>query len=338
MKCFNKKAVIILSALFLIMPSAVGAEENKKLIPMGQTVGITMELGGVEVVDVGDFTDYDGKTHSPAEDAGVKKGDLILEIDGKEITSANDLKSIVSEGEVSLKIRRNGDIKEVTIKPEISKESGNYCMGVWVKDAISGIGTMTYYNPDNGDFGALGHGICNPVTGEVAEITGGDVMRADVVAVQKGSKGEPGELIGVFADGKEKIGEVEKNDSTGIKGSISTGKIETLNQPLEIATTSDVTEGDAYILSNVDENKVEKFEVKIQKINPDTTSHKNMVIKVTDKNLLDKTGGIVQGMSGSPIIQNGKLVGAVTHVFVNDPTRGYGIFIENMLEEAEKIK
>lgn len=327
----------ILLCFFLAVSLPTWAEDSvRKLIPVGQTVGVTLEFGGVEVVDVVDFSDYDGKTHSPAKDAGIVAGDLILEINGAAVNTTKDLRDIVNkngEGELTVLYRHDGQDREAKMTPAISNTDGMLCLGIWIKDAASGIGTLTYYDPETGEFGALGHGICDAGTGNIIDITGGDILKSTIVAVQKGEKGQPGELIGVFADGKEKLGKIASNVDDGLKGTIDAGAhLNTVSDALEIATRDEVHEGDAYILSNVEEDRIDRFEVEIQKINESESSSKSMVVKIKDKNLIEKTGGIVQGMSGSPIIQDNKLVGAVTHVFVNDPTRGYGIFISNMLE------
>ena len=230
-----------------------------------------------------------------------------------------------------------GNEKHCRTKAILSQKDGHYRLGIWIKDAASGLGTVTYANPETGDFGALGHSISEGVNEEVLTIQSGEVWKASIVSVQKGSKGQPGELIGVFSEGKEKIGEIQSNTTVGLKGKLD--KIENfdvISDAIPVAERDTVCEGEAEILANIEENKIERFSVEIQKINKNESDSKGMVVKITDQRLLSKTGGIVQGMSGSPILQNGKFVGAVTHVFVNDPTRGYGIFIENMLAETAK--
>lgn len=335
MNQLRKKSVhFLLLTLFFSFFNFPAYAEEIFLIPMGQTIGVTLDMKGVTIVDTTDVEDYENKRHTPAKDAGLRSGDCIESIDGMEITSAKQLEDVVNncgENTVDIIFRRNGKTDSCKIKPELSNKDGHYRIGVWIKDAASGIGTITYCNPETGAFGALGHGISDP-TAEVLSITGGDLWEANVVSVQKGGKGNPGELIAVFSEGKGKLGEVESNSTVGLKGKIQEGEIERISTPpIPIAKREEVTEGTAEIWANVEEEKVEHFSVEIQKINKDTESTKGMIIKITDERLLSKTGGIVQGMSGSPIIQGGKLVGAVTHVFVNDPTRGYGIFIENML-------
>ncbi len=311
-----------------------------KLIPVGQTVGVTMDMKGITVVDIADVECYDGKCDTPAKDAGIRAGDVIENINGKSVNSANSFEKIVAESkgeELKLTLRRGDEKKTCLVKPSLSSQDGKYRLGVWVKDAASGIGTVTYLNPDTGEFGALGHGISDNSEGNAIQISGGEILDARIVSIQKGGKGQPGELVGVFSEKDRKLGDLTENTEVGVKGVVEEGEnLSCIMDEVPIAKRDEVKTGKAEILSNIEEGKIERFEIEIQKINRDTKNPKGMVIKVTDKKLLEKTGGIVQGMSGSPIIQEGKLVGAVTHVFVNDPTRGYGIFIENMLNETEK--
>ncbi len=340
MNQLRKKSVrFLLLTLFFSFFNFPAYAEEVFLIPMGQTIGVTLDMKGVTIVDTTDVEDYENNRHTPAKDAGLRSGDRIESIDGMEIASAKQLEEVVNnrgENVINIVFRRNGKTDSCKVKPELSNKDGHYRIGVWIKDAASGIGTITYCNPETGAFGALGHGISD-ATEEVLSITGGDLWKANVVSVQKGGKGNPGELIAVFSEGKGKIGDVQSNSTVGLKGTIEKEEVRMIStSPIPVAKREEVTEGTAEIWANVEEEKVEKFSVEIQKINKDTESTKGMIIKITDERLLSKTGGIVQGMSGSPILQNGRIVGAVTHVFVNDPTRGYGIFIENMLAEAEK--
>lgn len=314
--------------------------KEMQLIPVGQTVGVTLDMEGVTIVDTTDVEDYDGKRHTPAKDAGLRSGDVIKSINGITIESAKQFEEVVNqhgETELSILAKRKGEEKKVKASATLSNQDGHYRLGVWIKDAASGIGTITYFDPETKEFGALGHGISEHPDADAIPIQGGEIWRADVVSIQKGSKGQPGELVGVFAEGKEKLGEVQSNTACGLTGVLECSEfLNTCMDAIPIATREEACEGKAEILANIKENQVETFEIEIQKINQDVTNAKGMVVKVTDPNLLEKTGGIVQGMSGSPILQNGRIVGAVTHVFVNDPTRGYGIFIENMLAEVEK--
>lgn len=310
------------------------AEEEKLLQPIGQTVGISLKLDGVTIVDTDEFEDRDGKTRSPAKDAGLKTGDIIKKLGGRDVSDAEDLEAalqIGAENEISVSYVREGKLRKTVLKPYTAKSDGRKRAGIWVKDAVSGLGTITYIDPKTGGFVALGHGISDPPGGKIAEISGGDILKSNIVSVIEGRRGAPGELIGVFADGMGKLGDVTGNTMTGIVGTVNDiSEFKGCLTPVPIAERKDVHEGMAYIISNTEGSNAEKFEVEIQKINKDQKSTKGMVIKVTDEKLLKKTGGIVQGMSGSPIIQDDHLVGAVTHVFVNDPTRGYGIFMDGL--------
>ena len=332
-RCLQFRIIILLSWIFIFcVPFSVYAEEEKVLQPVGQTVGITLQIDGVTIVDTADFEDQEGKTRNPAKDAGLKSGDIIKEMDGNHVADTKALDSVVQDSEgnkISVVYDRSGKQEETEIEPYLADADGRYHTGAWIKDAASGIGTVTYIDPESGRFVALGHGISDPTSGKMVEISEGDILKSTVVSVQKGSRGEPGELIGVFADGREKLGDIDQNTLTGLVGSVEdTGAFQFACDPVPVANRENVHEGAAFIYSNIEGNKVEKFEVEIQKINKDTESTKGMVIKVTDEQLLEKTGGIVQGMSGSPIIQDDHLVGAVTHVFVNDPQKGYAIFMD----------
>ena len=337
LKPFLLFLIIIFQTIFTVF--SVSAEE-KSLIPVGKTIGITLNLSGVIVTDTADVTDYEGNKTSPAKKAGIEPGDSIEKINGYNVMSAKDFEKIINENGASplnITLTRNGKTKELTVNASLSCIDGFYRIGVWIKDAASGIGTITYVDSSTKEFGALGHAISETPNSTPIPISGGNILDATVVSVQKGEKGTPGELIGVFTDGKEKLGKISSNEPIGIKGTLidNSNIIERLEK-VPIAQRQEVYEGEAEIRSNIEGDKIESFSVEIQKINKDESNTRGMIIKVTDNKLLERTGGIVQGMSGSPILQNGKIVGAVTHVFVNDPTRGYGIFIENMLAETGK--
>ena len=330
-----KKVGVSLLVLAVVLCYTTGYAETRQLIPVGQTVGITLDMKGVTIVDTTDVEGYDGKKTAPAQSAGLRAGDIIEEINGETIDSADELERIVAKsGETALTIliRRNEEEKEYSVTPALSCADGNYRIGVWIKDAASGIGTITYLDPNTLEFGALGHGIAETPQQRAISIRNGEVLDARIVSIQKGSRGQPGELVGVFTEDEKKLGTVSSNTEVGLRGVLDKkAKLNTVMEPIPVANRGEVREGDAEMLANVEEGKIETFSIEIQKINKDADNPKGMVIKVTDRRLLDKTGGIVQGMSGSPIIQNGKLVGAVTHVFVSDAARGYGIFMDSML-------
>lgn len=326
---------LLLLIIFTFVPKAYA--EGKMLIPVGKTVGITVSVKGVSVINTAEFETSDGKVYSPAADAGILPGDRITKINGREITSARELEKISGESkdkEISVEYDRNGSRAETKISPKTDVSDNKVRMGVWIKDSASGIGTMTFIDPESGKFGALGHGICEG-DGAVVPISGGRISNAEITSVQKGEKGIPGELVGIFSEDEKTCGEVEMNTDNGIFGNIAPNTLNnTDSRAIYTASRSEVTEGAATILSNIEGNQVREYSAEIVKINDDKDASKGMIIKITDSELIEKTGGIVRGMSGSPIIQNGKLVGAITHVFINNPVRGYGIFIEKMLSAA----
>lgn len=300
----------------------------------GSPVGIYMETEGVLIIDSGEIRNAEGILQSPAEHI-VQPGDYIRKVNGKVLESKKQLIKMVNENQgnpMEMEVMRNEEMIMVSLTP-IQTEDGSYKLGLWVRDNIQGIGTLTYID-ETGKFGALGHGISDVDTGEQLNIAQGELYDARILSVQKGTSGSPGELRGVI-DYQEylKLGEISGNTSNGITGRLYTGKGSELHkEAYEIILKQDLQTGPAYILSDVGDG-VKEYDIQIMKIDRNAkNSNKSFVIQVTDPELLNKTGGIVQGMSGSPIIQNGKIAGAVTHVLVNDPTRGYGIFIENMLE------
>ncbi len=309
------------------------------VIPCGDTVGIRIYAGGLVVLRITSFVSENGIQVRPWAGTGIRKGDIIRKADGQAVTNISALSAIVHncDSDIELEIQRGEQIVYATLRPEKDRISGNNKLGLIVRDSMAGIGTLTYYNPADGTFGALGHPIEDNDTGIIFPLDKGTLESAEVINVVKGRKGMPGEIHGMFA-GKEPIGTILANSSIGVYGTADNPP-DTSATPMPTAHRSAVTIGAAAMMCTVDGEGVKSFDIEIEKIlHHGTDSTKSMVIHITDPKLLSVTGGIIQGMSGSPIVQNGKLVGAVTHVFVNDPTRGYGIFIENMLTEAEKIK
>ncbi len=312
----------------------VVAQSNSVIIG-GELVGLKVYTKGVYIVNVSFVNTDEGRIY-PGKDAGLKKGDYIQKIDGHSINTIEEFSSmIVSDREYELEVVRKGKILNTTITPVYSNDHNEYKVGLWIRDSTAGIGTVTFYNKETGEFAALGHAISDKDINKPLILKEGKVYSASVTGVVKGEKGTPGELEGGFSPAAKEIGVLEKNTNEGVKG--KNFNIPQKNE-IPLGTQADVKEGKAEIYCCIDDSKVERFSVKIVKLlKSNLYTSKGMIVQVTDQRLLNKTGGIVQGMSGSPIIQNGKLVGAVTHVFVNDPTRGYGIFIENMLEEAMKV-
>lgn len=312
----------------------VDVVDTRYAIPCGSPIGIYLKSDGVMVIGTGRITGPDGMEVEPV--SGVlKSGDYIEAFNGKPMETKEDLINAVNEsgGQDSVvTVRRSGEAVDVSVKP-VESTDGNYKLGAWVRDDTQGIGTITYVDM-NGNFGALGHGISDSDTGELVESSQGSLYSTEIMGIEKGTIGKPGLLSGVIYYGPQShMGDITSNTNEGIFGTVNQQfKKQITGEPMEIACRQDVKPGVAYIRSDVS-GQLEDYQIEIQKVDYNS-SHKNksMVIKVTDERLLELTGGIVQGMSGSPIIQDGKLAGAVTHVFVQDASRGYGILIENMME------
>lgn len=317
-----------------IKQAGVSVIDETSVAVLGKPFGIKIYTDGVMVVDI-DSVDTEHGNQTPAADAGLKEGDLILSINGQRVYSNEDVAAIIeSSGGAALKLQvmRNDQTLSMEIKPALSYSSGKYKTGIWVRDSSAGIGTLTFYSPSGKVVCGLGHGVCDVDTGELLTLNSGELVDAEILGVSKGSNGNPGELKGRFKTGS--IGPLIRNDETGV---YATCEMECdLNQLTKIALKQEVTVGAAQILTTVDgESEPALYSCQIEKVAYNDSITKNMVIRVTDEALLQKTGGIVQGMSGSPIFQNGKLVGAVTHVFINDSTSGYAIFAENMLKTVQ---
>lgn len=325
-----------LKAFGIIPFSTVSVEvvDEMHVAVLGTPFGMKLYTEGVLVIDITDVESENGKT-SPGEAAGIKKGDYIISAEGKNIHTNEELSAAVEAScgnRIKLLIKRNGKKKTVYITPVTSKETGSLKIGLWVRDSSAGIGTMTFYSPYTGVVCGLGHGVCDEDTGELLSLETGELVTAEIISLEKGASGAPGQLKGKFTGNS--IGAIDKNCENGVY-SILKGKINPSNLT-EIALKQEIKDGAAQILCTLEGNTPKLYECKIKKRSSAyLSSSQNLTVTVTDKELLEKTGGIVQGMSGSPIIQNGKLVGAVTHVLIDDPTSGYGIFAENMLKEAQ---
>ncbi len=309
---------------------------NTKLIPCGDSVGVRIDTEGVMVLGIGTVIGEDGKEYEPSKNI-LKPGDMILKVNNTDIDSKETLINCIENNDnLNIQIKRDNIIQNVNINC-IKGENGKNKIGVWVRDSTQGIGTLTYINPDTKYFGSLGHGIVDVDTKEIMDVKDGKIMKSEIIDIKKGEKGSPGELVGNI-NKTENIGEITNNTNVGIYGKITDDKFIENKEAIPIGFKDSVQIGKASILCNIDGNNVEEYDIEIESINKyNIDNSKSMVIKITDERLLEKTNGIVQGMSGSPIIQNGKIIGAVTHVFVNEPSKGYGIFIENMLE-AEKTQ
>ncbi|MBS5149844.1 MAG: SpoIVB peptidase [Butyricicoccus pullicaecorum] len=316
-------------ALTLSFGSALAVDA---LVPVGRAAGIKLHADGVMIASVDPVTTSVGQV-SPAKNAGLQAGDIILTVNEKPVNTNDGLQEQVaaSEGQpISLQVRRNNETIACKITP-VQDTTGKYRLGVMIRDGMAGIGTITYVDPDTGTYGSLGHGICDGESGVLVPLADGSLMEASVANVHRGQAGEPGALQGEF-NLQEDMGTVEKNTDTGIFGVLTDDRYYKNCQKMPLAKADEIKTGACEIWSNVEGKTVQHYQAEITKVGREDGV---MMLHVTDPVLLEKTGGIVQGMSGSPIIQNGKLVGAVTHVLVNDPTRGYGILIENMLEAAK---
>lgn len=307
--------------------------EKQEVLVSGSPVGIYMETKGVLVIDSGEITDREGIRRTPAEHI-IQSGDYICEIDGKVLTGKRQLMQLVRENQgepMELQVIRHQETIKLEMTP-VETEDGSYKLGIWVRDNIQGIGTLTYVEP-NGTFGALGHGISDTDTGERLEISDGDLYRADILSIRKGTAGTPGELRGVINYREEnRIGTICGNSQYGIRGQLEPGKYEESMKKIPTGLKQEIQTGKAEIRCDIGDG-IREYQCEILEIDSNARdTNKCFVLRITDDDLLSRTGGIVQGMSGSPVLQNGKLIGAITHVFVNDPTKGYGIFIENMME------
>ncbi len=333
----NYKAEVRLFGIIPLKSINVQVVEKKYVVPCGTLFGLKIFTDGVLVVGMTDVATKNGLVN-PAEKAGIKIGDVIVSMNGSLVNSSEDVADIVEKSKgskISAEIRRKNMSFTVELTPAILESDGTPKIGLWVRDSSAGIGTLTFYDPESGIAAGLGHAICDVDTGEALPIMSGEIVEADIIGITKGQNGTPGEIRGRFRDGTS-IGKIIQNSETGVYGKLNQ-KIDI--EMVEVALKQHVKKGKAQIISTLD-NKTgpQFFDCIIEKVYyNDNSPTQNMVIRITDEALLEKTGGIIQGMSGSPIIQNGKLIGAVTHVFVNDPTCGYGIFAENMLKTTQSV-
>jgi len=307
------------------------------VIPLGNAIGLKLYTQGVLVVGMSEI-----EGEKPYENTGIEEGDRIIYINNKKISSTDDLVETVntSQGrQIEIKYVKEDNSEEIVTKmlPVKTKEN-EYKLGLWVRDAAAGVGTLTYYEPTTGMFASLGHGITDIDTGNLVTIADGELVNSNIISITKGEKGKPGEIKGSI-ERQVKLGEISKNTSFGIFGKIiSKSKLEITEKEMQVIARNEIELGKAQIICELEEGNKQYYDIEIQKIyTSNNHDNKSMLIKVTDRNLLEKTGGIIQGMSGSPIIQNGKFVGAITHVLVNDPSMGYAVFADMMLKESKEI-
>lgn len=326
---FKKIKNRILLLLLLNIPSSILAYSNY-IIPGGENIGISLKSNGVIIVGT-----YDVDGINPAKESGINNGDKIIKINNEETLSIekmiNKIESLENKENIKITYLRGNKEYETNLK--LIKDNNNiYKTGLYVKDSITGVGTLTFIDPETRLFGALGHEIIEKNTGQKLEIKDGTIYSSTVTGITKSSIGSPGEKNAKY-DSSNIFGSVKENTTRGIFGEY-TEELPNKKQ-YKVAKPSEIEEGEATILTVIEDDTVEEFKINILKVNKDITSTKNILFEVTDETLLKVTGGIVQGMSGSPIIQNDSIIGAVTHVVVDDPTKGYGTFITKMLEEAE---
>ncbi len=338
MKKFKKFSVILLSA-FMISSSAsafaASHVSSRSVYPGGQPFGVRFYNDGVIIVELEPF--FDGKGYvCPSKQAGLKVNDVIKSVNGIKVNSNEELQNAASKsrgGKLKLEVERSGKSITKEITP-VKNTAGAFLLGAWVKDSCAGIGTVTYYDSSQNYFAALGHGICDNETSALLPLGSAEVLKANISSVSKSVEGNPGSINGYFTDSK--LGSLIKNTENGVFGTLSSKDFEH-GKKLELADNSEIHTGKAEIYTTVDCGGVKSYSAEITGIlNRDNDSNENFVIKVTDSELIKKCGGIVQGMSGSPVIQNGKIVGAVTHVFMNKPNEGYGVLIQNMVSKYKE--
>ncbi|MCM1286540.1 MAG: SpoIVB peptidase [Acetobacter sp.] len=325
--------------LFGIIPvksTKLSQGRAKQVAVSGESFGIKLYTDGVIVVGTKDIEADDGK-HNPASEAGIEKGDIIVSINDEKTVSSEQVEQAFNDNngnEYRIKVKRNGNYKSFTLKPIYSKSEGRYKVGIWVRDSTAGIGTITFFNQDNQTVAALGHPINDVDTNEIMPILNGEAVEANVTKLYKSINGETGSLCCDFTNNV--IGTLSLNSRLGVYGKYVSAVNE--NRIMEIAPSHEIEKGPAKVLCTVDDKGPQYYDVEITRISYKANNNeKNMVVKVTDKNLIEKTGGIVQGMSGSPIVQNGKLVGALTHVIIDNPEKGYAVFAEKMVEESYNV-
>ncbi len=312
-----------------------------KVIPIGTAIGMKLYTKGVLVVGMSQIKNENDEKKRPYENSGIEQGDTIIAINNNEVSNTNELIEEVNNSNgnaITVKYEKNNETLETSITPV--KSGNEYKLGLWVRDAAAGVGTLTFYEPNTNLFMALGHGISDIDTEKIVDIASGELITASILTIKKGVKGTPGEIRGTIENGNN-IGKIGKNTNLGVYGTVTNKNYLDISgmEEMEVATRSEIQEGKAQIICQLDNNGRKTYEIEIEKIYlANNTDNKSMLIKVTDKELLEKTGGIIQGMSGAPVIQNGKFVGAVTNVLVNDPTQGYAIFGDMMIKQMRSVK
>lgn len=332
-----------LFGIFPLKSDEVKVMNPIKLIPGGHSIGVTLQTKGVMVVGQAPIIDQNGKKSFPAKEAGIEVGDILLKINNREVRTDQEVSIAVhmageQKENLTIVYKHQNQVLEKIMKPIFCSETNRYRIGLFVRDEAAGVGTLSFFDPISKQYGALGHLITDADTNQKIEVSNGKIMASAIYAIEKGRRGHPGEKIGSFVTNSTFQGTIEKNTVTGIFGVIN-GQITNpyFKEAIPVGWESEVKVGPAKIYTVIQGEKIEEFDVNIDRVMLNRTDSKNMIVRVTDPRLLESTGGIIQGMSGSPIIQNGKIIGAVTHVFVNDSQRGYGVFIQNMLYESGQL-
>lgn len=329
-----------LFGIFPIKNSEVKIMPAMNLIPGGQSIGVSLQAKGVMIVGQAPVISSDGKKNFPAKDAGIQIGDILLKVGDKEVHSDQQVANSINEegqkqGSVVMLIKHQGQLLQKTVNTIFDAETGRFRVGLYVRDEAAGVGTLTFIDPKTLKYGALGHVINDADTNQRIDVANGQVMASTISSIEKGRRGHPGEKIGSFVTNSSFTGNIDANTNAGIFGTLKESLANPFYpKPIPVGWASEVQDGPAKIYTVIHGEKIEEFNINIERVMQNRTDSKNMVIKVTDPRLIELTGGIIQGMSGSPIIQNGKIIGAVTHVFVNDSLRGYGVFIQNMLKDG----
>lgn len=323
--------------LFPVKDITVNVIPKTQVVPVGKAIGMKLYTDGVLVVGMSEI-----EGQKPYENSGIQEGDRIVQINQNEIDNTEDLMQVVNQcdgKEISIKYMRNDETKTTSITP-VKNQDNEYKLGLWVRDATAGVGTLTFYEPSSNMFATLGHGILDVDTSELIRIENGELVTTNILSIEKGEKGTPGEIRGTIESGQT-IGSISKNTEFGVFGSLAKPSYLSINEneAIDVCLRDEIQIGRAQIICELENGKRKYYDIEIQKIFVNNNQdNKSMLIKVTDEELLEKTGGIIQGMSGAPIIQNGKFVGAVTHVLVNDPTMGYGVFADIMLKQMKEVE
>lgn len=320
---------------------AIEALPSKRVVVGGHSIGVFLQSRGIMVVGFAPIVQADGGKAYPGKEQGIEIGDLLFQVDGQSISNENDLARFIDSKQdqpLEIKLQRRGKPLTLSVKAVFCAETNRHRIGLYVRDGVVGVGTLTFLDPDSGQFAALGHVIMDADTKQGIDVLSGRVLSASIQMIKAGKPGNPGEKIGIFDEQGAITGKILKNAGSGIYGIINSKNEDYLQSPrMEVAYAHQVHTGEAQMWTVVNGNTIEKWDIQIEKVFPHRENGKGMIIKVTDPRLLSISGGIVQGMSGSPIIQDNRIIGAVTHVFLNDPSSGYGIFMDSMLSEMPSL-